>query len=82
MKKILVLLLAVVLPLLLCACSLRQGGQINIKHESRFGSSKGVSYKTAKNGRIILDMSEGPATNYSNVNLGPKDVGFDFKSLK
>ena len=83
MKKFLVLLLAGFFPLLLCSCSMNQDGKINIRHESRFGGSgSDVTCRTAKNGRIILDMSEGPAINYTNANLGPRDVNFDFKSLK
>ncbi|MBQ6516055.1 hypothetical protein IJI31_02635 [bacterium] len=82
MKKFLVLLLAMFLPFLLCSCNMKQNGQINIKHESKLGSLKGVSYSTARNGRITLDMSEGPSVNYTKVNLGPRDVDFDFKSLK
>jgi len=82
MKKFLVLLLTMFVPLLLCSCAPQQSGKINIKHESRLGSLKNVSYSTSKDGRITLDMSDGPRANYSNVNLGPKDVDFDFKSLK
>ena len=82
MKKLLVLLLTIFMPLFLCACNTQQSGKITIKHESRLGSMKGVSYSTSRDGRITLDMSEGPSINYSKVNLGPKDVDFDFKSLK
>jgi len=82
MKKFLVLLLASILPLLLCACNAKQDGKINIKHVSKIDGLNGVTCRTAKNGRIILDMSESPAVTYSNANLGPRDVDFDFKSLK
>lgn len=83
MKKFLVLLLASILPVIMCSCTMKSNGKINIKHESRFGGSgSDVTCRTAKNGRIILDMSEGPAINYTNANLGPRDVNFDFKSLK
>jgi len=82
MKKFLVLLLTMVLPVLLCACNLQKDGKINIKHVSKIDGMNSVTCRTAKNGRIILDMSEGPAATYSNVNLGPRDVNFDFKSLK
>ena len=82
MKKFLVLLLASTLPMLLCACNAKQDGKINIKHVSKVDGMRSVTSRVAKNGRIVLDMSESPAVTYSNANLGPRDVDFDFKSLK